>query len=153
LLADGRLLLSTTGDVSVDGVRGKDEDLLLFSPESLGEMTNGRFELYFDGSDVGLAGSDLWGAWLEPFSQSLYLSTKNDVTLPNLTASNRDIFVCRLQAAGETTACEFNPTLFWQGSVAGFNGRLDALTLQTGGVAMANVSGQETAVSVVPRQP
>ncbi|MCA9998903.1 MAG: right-handed parallel beta-helix repeat-containing protein, partial [Anaerolineales bacterium] len=153
LLADGRLLLSTTGDVSVDGVRGKDEDLLLFSPTSLGEVTNGRFELYFDGSDVGLAGTDLWGAWLEPFSQSLYLSTKNDVTLPNLTASNRDVFVCRLQAAGGTTACEFSPTLFWQGGVAGLNGRLDALTLQTGGVAMANVSEQETAVSIPPRRP
>ncbi len=137
LLPNGRLLLSTAGDVSVDGVRGRDEDLLLFVPESLGEVTNGRFEPYFDGSDVGLAGTDVWGAWLDPFSQSLYLSTKNDVALPNLFASNRDVFVCRLQAAGETTACEWNPTLFWQGGVAGFNGRLDAFTLQMGDVVVA----------------
>ena len=55
LLPDGRLLISTTGDPSVPGVAGQDEDVLAFTPTSLGDVTSGTWSLYFDGSDVGLA--------------------------------------------------------------------------------------------------
>ena len=34
---------------------GKDEDVLAFTPTSLGDVTSGSWAMYFDGSDVGLA--------------------------------------------------------------------------------------------------
>jgi hypothetical protein len=56
LLPDGRLLISTNGNPSVPGLTtGKDEDVLAFSPASLGDVTSGTWSLYFDGSDVGLS--------------------------------------------------------------------------------------------------
>ena len=56
LLPDGRVLISTTGNPVVAGVTGaKDEDVLAFTPTSLGNITSGSWAMYFDGSDVGLA--------------------------------------------------------------------------------------------------
>ena len=43
--------------VGVTGVSGADEDLLAFTPRTLGATTSGSFSLYFDGSDVGLSTS------------------------------------------------------------------------------------------------
>ena len=53
--ADGSLLLSTIGDFRVPGLEANGEDLLLFRPTSLGTHTAGTWEMYFDGSDVGLS--------------------------------------------------------------------------------------------------
>ena len=55
--ADGSLAISTTGGVSANGASGADEDVLLFTPVSLGAVTDGSFVLYFDGSDVGFSTS------------------------------------------------------------------------------------------------
>ena len=56
LLADGRILLSTTGKATVGGVTVADEDLLAFTPTQLGNVTSGTAAVYFDGSDVELSG-------------------------------------------------------------------------------------------------
>ena len=53
----GRILIPTKGSFSVPGVTGKDEDILRFSPATLGPNTSGNWDLYFDGSDVGLTDS------------------------------------------------------------------------------------------------
>ena len=52
LLSDGRIVISTTGTVSVSSPSARDEDLLAFTPSALGQTTTGTFALYFDGSDV-----------------------------------------------------------------------------------------------------
>ncbi len=52
--AAGDLYLSTTGSFSVSGVSGGDEDVFRFTPTSLGSTTAGAFQLFLDGSTVGL---------------------------------------------------------------------------------------------------
>jgi hypothetical protein len=53
ILPDGRLLISTTGNPTVPGLTGlADEDLLAFTPTTLGATTSGTWTWYFDGSDV-----------------------------------------------------------------------------------------------------
>src|SRR5262245_13201573 len=54
LLPDGRLLLSTTGNITVTGLSGGDEDLLAFTPTSPDNYNSGSWAMYFDGSDVKL---------------------------------------------------------------------------------------------------
>ena len=51
----GDLYLTTTGDFSVTGLSGKDEDIFRFVPTSLGSNTAGSYDpdLFFDGSTVG----------------------------------------------------------------------------------------------------
>jgi len=55
ILADGSLLLSTTGNFAVTGVSGANEDVLRFVPSSLGATTAGTFSLYYDGSVRGMS--------------------------------------------------------------------------------------------------
>lgn len=54
VLADGRILVSTLGGFSVPGVSGEDEDVIVFTPASLGATTAGTWQMWFDGSDVGI---------------------------------------------------------------------------------------------------
>ena len=58
---DGRLVFSTIGSFAVTGASGNDEDLLAFTPASLGATTSGSWSLYFDGSDVDLNTADSGG--------------------------------------------------------------------------------------------
>ncbi len=75
-LADGRLVISTTGTVSVNGTAGGGEDLMLFNPTSLGSNTKGTWSMYFDGSDVALSGTtEKLGALASDASGNLYLAT------------------------------------------------------------------------------
>ncbi|MCB0186484.1 MAG: hypothetical protein KDE31_19585, partial [Caldilineaceae bacterium] len=54
-LNDGSLLLTLNQPATISGLGLVDDsDIMRFIPSSLGETTAGRFELYFDGSDVGL---------------------------------------------------------------------------------------------------
>ncbi len=65
LLPNGHILVSTSGNFAVPGVSGADEDILEFTPTSLGGNTAGSWTLYFDGSDVALTTTteNLWGLW------------------------------------------------------------------------------------------
>ncbi|MEE2641165.1 MAG: S8 family serine peptidase, partial [Planctomycetota bacterium] len=58
----GNILLSTRGNFSVSGVSGADEDVFVFLPTTTGSNTSGSFDtsLYFDGSQAGLAGTDIF---------------------------------------------------------------------------------------------
>ncbi|HSF61226.1 MAG TPA: SdiA-regulated domain-containing protein, partial [Gaiellaceae bacterium] len=60
-LSGSTIYLSTTGNFSVTGAAGADEDVVRFAPTTLGSTTAGSFSLplYFDGSVLGLAGNDL----------------------------------------------------------------------------------------------
>jgi hypothetical protein len=55
------VLISTHGNVSVPGRSAADEDILIFTPTSLGANTAGSWGLFFDGSDVGLTANS--GTW------------------------------------------------------------------------------------------
>jgi hypothetical protein len=66
--AAGRIYLSTTGNFSVAGASGADEDVFVFTPTTLGGTTSGTFSpsLYFDGSAFGLAANDVFAIDLPP---------------------------------------------------------------------------------------
>jgi len=123
LLPDGRLLLSMTGNPSVPGLTGgRDEDVLAFTPVSLGEATSGTWSLYFDGSDVGLeetSGEDIDA--LDIVDGNVYLSTQGDFAVDGLAGADEDVFVCAATSLGEVTACTYSPGLYFDGSAWGLN--------------------------------
>jgi carboxypeptidase T len=126
-LADGRLVFSTADNVSVTGASGADEDLLVFTPTSLGANTSGTWALYFDGSDVGLstaASEDVNGTWISAATGDIYLSTLGAFSVTGSSGDAADIFVCHPSSLGSTTACTFGPGLYWDGSTKGFAGEI-----------------------------
>jgi hypothetical protein len=61
LRSDGTILMSFEDTLSIPGLTGgpngttvEDEDVVKFTPTSLGDTTSGSFSFYFDGSDVAL---------------------------------------------------------------------------------------------------
>jgi hypothetical protein len=131
LLPDGRLLISTSGNVSVPGASGADEDLLAFTPAAPGNYSSGTWALYFDGSDVGLSAEseDVDGVAVAA-NGDIYLSTTGSFSVPGVSGANEDVFICTPTALGTTTACTFAPVLFLDGSTVGLGGNnVDAIDL------------------------
>ncbi len=149
-LADGRLLISTSGNFRVPGISGRDEDLILFEPDSLGTNTEGDWERYFDGSDVGLRSNreDVNGAWRDPANSELYLTTKGQFTVNGLSGTGADIFICTPSAVGANTACAFR--LFWAGADHGFGDEVvDGFAVGK----LADTFNVTTVVSAAPQTP
>ena len=122
--ADGKLIVSTTGNFSGTGASGLDEDLFIFTATSLGANTSGSFALYFDGSDVGLnttASEDVWGSWVDTVTGNLYLSTAGAFSVTGLSGDGADIFICS-GTLGSTTSCTFS--MYWDGSLYGYAGEV-----------------------------
>jgi hypothetical protein len=117
ILDDGRLLLSTRGDMDASGIKAKNEDILLFTPSQLGENTAGVLSLYFDGSDLQspAVGMDTWGVAVGA-GDKLYLTTESAAI--GADDDSVDLFTCTLTASGENTICPLQ--LFWDGYVNGF---------------------------------
>ena len=123
LLPDGRLLVSTLGNVSVTGASGTDEDLLAFTASALGATTRGAWAIYFDGSDVGLsttASEDVNGAWVDAAGK-IYLTTLGAFSVTGVSGDGSDIFVCTPGSLGATTTCS-TWAMVWDGSLQGFSG-------------------------------
>jgi IPT/TIG domain-containing protein len=119
-LANGRLLISTTGKATVGALVGRDEDLLRFRPASLGGSTSGSWTMYFDGSDVGLGtavGEDVDAASVA--GGKIYLSTVGHFGVPGRSGANEDIFSCTYTSLGATTACSWSAALAFDGSAFG----------------------------------
>jgi hypothetical protein len=121
-LPNGQLLISTTGNVSVPGLTtGRDEDVLAFTPTSLGDTTRGTWSMYFDGSDVGLGENnnediDMFDV---PKGGYIYVSTVGDFDVNGLAGNDEDVFVCVPQSLGDLTACIYLPSLYFDGSTWG----------------------------------
>jgi hypothetical protein len=120
LLPGGNILISATGSVTVSGVAARDEDLLVFTPTSMGDVTAGSFAMYFDGSDVGLgdSGEDVDAAAVD-FSGNVYLSTLDLFAVPGVSGEDEDVFVFTPTSTGATTAGTYSPTLYFDGSAFG----------------------------------
>jgi hypothetical protein len=113
---DGRLVVSTIGSFSVSGASGNDEDLIALNASGT------SWSLYFDGSDVGLnntASEDVNGAWIDPATNRVYLTTVGTFSVTGVSGNGSDIFVCAPGSLGTTTTCTFSS--YWLGSAHGFS--------------------------------
>ena len=120
LLENGHLLISTQGGLSVSGASGKDEDILEFTPRSLGASTTGSWALYFDGSDVGLGnGSEDVDAMGLDATGKIYLSTVGSFTANGLSGADEDVFGFTPTSLGSATAGSFDAAPFFDGSLFG----------------------------------
>jgi hypothetical protein len=92
VLANGHILVSTTGNISVPGVSGKDEDVLEFTPTLLGGTSAGTWSMRLDGSVVGLeaAGEDVDAVELLD-NGHLLVSTRELVSVAGVTGEDEDV--------------------------------------------------------------
>jgi hypothetical protein len=120
---DGRLTISTRGSFSIGGVSGTDDDMLIFTATSLGEVTSGSWEMYFDGSDVGIGDigndEDINSTWIDD-NGDIYMTTRVSFNVDGASGDSADIFACTPASTGTNTSCTFS--LFWDGGVDGFGG-------------------------------
>ena len=121
-LPDGKVLISTRGNPTVTGptTTPADEDILAFTPVTLGDNTSGTWALYFDGSDVGLADNsqeDVDALGVGP-NGVIYLSTLGDFSVTNVSGSDEDIFSCTPGLLGDVTTCN-SFALYFDGSTWG----------------------------------
>jgi len=153
VLPDGRILISTTGTPTLSGFSGlKDEDILAFTPATLGAATSGTWALYFDGSDVDLAttSSEDIDALDIDSNGVIYLSATGDFGITGISGSDEDIFVCSPSSLGNVTACNFSSGLFFDGSAWGLSSNdLDAFNLFESG-ALQSTSQSNTLDLMVP---
>jgi hypothetical protein len=117
LLPDGHLLISTLGQPSVPGVFAKDEDLLEFTPSSLGPNSSGTWSLYLDGSDVALNGGGEPDGLAVAENGDIYLSAEGSFAVAGLSGGEEDVFICAPLSLGEVSDCEFLAELYFDGSV------------------------------------
>ncbi|MBK9925984.1 MAG: hypothetical protein IPP66_11930 [Anaerolineales bacterium] len=128
--SDGKLIVSTTDTFSVTGVSGEDEDLIAFTPTTLGSNTAGTWALYFDGSDVGLdaTSEDINAIWVDSGTGRIYLSTLGNFSVTGVNGTGSDIFICAPGSLGNTTTCTYSS--YWLGASNGFNNQIvDSLVI------------------------
>ncbi len=123
ILPDGSLLVSTAGGYSVPGASGSDEDLIQFTG-TYGATTTGSWEIYFDGSDVGLStsSSEDVNAVSVDSDGNILLSTRGNFSVSGVSGADEDIFVFVPTTLGSNTSGSFQSQLFFDGSAAGLAG-------------------------------
>lgn len=137
-----RFVISFTEPGTVPGVgRVDDSDLVLFTPDQLGEHAEGTFSLFFDGSDIGLTQSDEDVDAVEIDGGNLYLSTtgsfKLHAALGDLQGKDEDIFACEDYTPGANSACAAASVRFdgSQAELTRSNEDIDAFALSIDGDA------------------
>jgi hypothetical protein len=104
------LLMSFDTPVTLPGIAERIEpaDIVRFIPQRLGPTTRGRFELFFDGSDVGLdAASETIDAIALAKDGNLLISTSGDARVPGafgaISAGDGDVLLVQAEQFGPTT--------------------------------------------------
>lgn len=110
-----QFLMSFTEPGPVPDIEEKvdDADIVLFTAETLGEDTTGTFEMYFDGSDVGLvaSGENIDDIEVEQtdLGVDLYLSSTVGFSAESggnaIEGRSDDVLICREATTGPTSAC------------------------------------------------
>ncbi|HMT21089.1 MAG TPA: hypothetical protein PKE20_07585, partial [Promineifilum sp.] len=104
---------------AVAGAQGKGDDLLSFSPASLGATTSGTWALYFDGSDVGIKPATNVDGVSVAANGVIFLSTAKDFSSAGQAIGDEDVLGCTPVSLGATTVCNFAANLYFDGSVWG----------------------------------
>ena len=92
-LDDGTLLMSTLGTARGGGPTNRDEDVMLFTPTSIGSASGGSWTTFFDGSDVGFSnsgGEDLNAISLD-FDGTLLFSTQGTYSGSGSSGADEDV--------------------------------------------------------------
>ena len=118
ILADGRFLISTLGTATVGSLYSRDEDMVALN------TSTGAWELYFDGSDIGLdtVYEDIWGVSSDPVTQHLSLVIYDTYTVGDLTATRLDLLSCIPVSLGGNTQCLLSVAL--EGATTGLTTEL-----------------------------
>jgi len=103
---DGSILMSFVHPINFPAPLGKvdDSDIVRFIPTQLGGTTAGTFELYFDGSDVGLAtgNEDIDTFGFAPDGR-LLISTYGRVNVPGVSGRDEDLLIFTATSFGDNT--------------------------------------------------
>ncbi len=129
LMNDGSILMAIKGTNNLSGPGGTFkllmQDVARFRPTSTGNTTGGTWELYFDGSDVGLsATSEKIDALALRSDGALLISTMGKASVPGsnaaITGMDEDLLAFKPSATGSNTAGTWS--LAFDGSqLAGMN--------------------------------
>lgn len=127
-LPDGRLLISTTGTAAVPNggnvVRAQDEDLLAFTPTTLGETTAGSWALYLDGTAIpGLARKDVSGAAVDSANGDIYITIDGNYRVGGVRSNGKDILLLHPVGGGYSVA------RYWHGPDDGFRPNIGGLEI------------------------
>ncbi len=93
ILDDGTIMMTTLGTARGNGPTNRDEDVMLFTPTSLGSATGGTWVTLFDGSDVGFSnsgGEDLNAISLD-FDGTLLFSTQGTYSASGSSGADEDV--------------------------------------------------------------
>jgi hypothetical protein len=151
---DGRLLISTSGVARVPGPNGAvisagDADVLLFASESLGESTQGEWQVFFRGAPSLIGdnpGEGLRALWFPP-DGGFVLSTGGDFVLsealPRPFGDGAEAFRCDLFELDGVQTCA--PFPFLDGAAKGLLGEsIDAFSVGASGVMGEIGEGDDT---------
>ncbi|WP_345319037.1 DUF11 domain-containing protein, partial [Novipirellula rosea] len=138
---DGRLVISPPGDLQIAGVTASKEDLLVLNNSVFGSTSSGQWELYFDGSDIGLANDNLWGVSVDPTTNALHLAFQNEFSFGGVSGEAIDIVTCVPGTTGDETTC--NVTEQFDGSNHGIESHHALDGIQVGSFTGREVFGQD----------
>ncbi len=121
LRADGSILLSIIGDTTLPVIGAVDDsDIVRFIPTQLGTTTAGTFELYFDGSDVGLTTTAEDVDALNVLNDgSIILSTAGNHSVTGVSGNDEDLLRFVPTSTGATTSGTWS--IYFDGSDVGLN--------------------------------
>ncbi|MGB3790820.1 MAG: ASPIC/UnbV domain-containing protein, partial [Phormidesmis sp.] len=145
VISDNEILISFGKALTLKGVGNVDDsDVVKFTATSLGEETAGTFEMYLDGSDVGLTtgGEDIDG--LTRLSDgSLAISTRGKASVPGVNAENADLLLFNPTSLGEDTSGSWS--MYFDGSdvglADGLNEDIDGVTVDASGKLVFSTAG------------
>ena len=120
IVSDTEVLLSFTAAGTIGGLAVDDSDIVQFTATQLGDTTAGSFELWFDGSDVGLTrgGEDIDGLQLLE-DGSLLISTSGGPRVPGVRGADEDILRFEPTSLGDQTAGTWS--VYFDGSDVGLS--------------------------------
>ncbi len=112
--SDGRLIISTSGKAKVPGAEANPQDLLQFTPQSVGPDTIGTWEVFLDGGDVDLdRSSEDIDAVALGLDNDLLLSTSGSFISAPATGGASDVAVLQVTKFGSDTEGKFLSALLF----------------------------------------
>jgi hypothetical protein len=115
-LSDGSILISTSGSFSVNTnyswagwgsgavLSGGGEDILRFTPTTVGDNTTGTWSIYLDGSDVGLSGTNENIDAISVLNDGrVVVSTFGKVSAPGVRGDDKDLLAFSPTMLGATS--------------------------------------------------